>query len=92
MGAMTEECEHCHALFWKEETNFMNCCKRGEIVLPPFRESPDLLKRLLTYDHLDSNSFFQHIRQYNSALAFTSVAYTPDRRLGTHAYNPSFQI
>jgi hypothetical protein len=61
------------------------------VLLPP-SEPPDLLKRLLTYDHLDSNSFFQHIRQYNSALAFTSVAYTPDRRLGTHAYNPSFQI
>jgi hypothetical protein len=70
----------------------MNCCKRGEIVLLPPSEPPDLLKRLLTYDHLNSNSFFQHIRQYNSALAFTSVAYTPNRRLGTHAYNPSLQI
>jgi hypothetical protein len=68
----------------------MNCCKRGEIVLPPFREPPDLLKRLLTYDHLNSNSFFQHIRQYNSALAFTFIVYTPDRRLGMHAYNPTF--
>jgi hypothetical protein len=87
MGAMVEECSHCHALFWKEEVNFMNCCKRGEIVLFLLSEPPDLLKRLLTYDYLDSNSFFQHIRQYNSALAFTSVAYTPDRRLGTHAYN-----
>jgi hypothetical protein len=33
-----------------------------------------------------------NIRQYNSALAFTSIAYTPDRRLGVHAYNPTFQI
>jgi hypothetical protein len=89
---MIEECNHCHALFWKEEANFINYCKRGEIVLPPFREPSDLLKRLLTYDHPDFNSFFQHIRQYNSALAFTSVAYTPDRRLKTHAYNLSFQI
>jgi hypothetical protein len=87
---MIEECSHCHALFWKEEANFMNCCKRGEIVLPPFREPPDLLKRLLTYDYFDSNSFFQHIRQYNFALAFTSIVYTPNRRLGVHAYNPTF--
>jgi hypothetical protein len=92
MGAMIEKCNHCHALFWKEEVNFMNCCKRGEIVLLPLSESPDLLKRLLTYDYLDSNSFFQHIRQYNSALAFTFIVYTPDRRLGVHAYNPIFQI
>jgi hypothetical protein len=50
------------------------------------------LRRLLTRDHPTSDSFFKNIRQYNSALAFTSIAYISDRRLGVHAYNPTFQI
>jgi hypothetical protein len=70
----------------------MSCCKQGEIVLPPIRELSDLLRRLLTRDHPISDSFFKNIRQYNSALAFTSIAYTPDRRLKVNEYNPTFQI
>jgi hypothetical protein len=73
MGAMDVECGRCHALFWQEEHNFMSCCKQGEIVLPPVRELPDLLRRLLTRDHPTSDSFFKNIRQYNSALAFTVI-------------------
>jgi hypothetical protein len=70
----------------------MSCYKQGEIVLPPVRESPNLLRRLLTRDHPNSDSFIKHIRQYNSALAFTSIAYIPNRRLGANKYNPIFQI
>jgi hypothetical protein len=90
MGTMDVECIHCHALFWQEEHNFMSCCKQGEIILPPVREFLDLLRRLLTRDYPISDSFFKNIRQYNSALAFTSIAYTLNRRLGVHAYNPTF--
>jgi hypothetical protein len=68
----------------------MSCCKKGEIVLSPIREPPDLLRRLLTRDYPNSDSFIKHIRQYNSALAFTSIAYIPDRRLKANKYNPTF--
>jgi hypothetical protein len=68
----------------------MSCCKQGEIILPPVREFLDLLRRLLTRDYPISDSFFKNIRQYNSALAFTSIAYTLNRRLGVYAYNPTF--
>jgi hypothetical protein len=90
MGTMDVECIHCHALFWQEEHNIISCCKKGEIVLPPVREPPDLLRRLLTRDYPISDSFFKNIRQYNSALAFTSIAYTPNRRLGVSKYNLIF--
>jgi hypothetical protein len=90
MGAMDIKCIHCYTLFWQKEHNIMSYCKKGEIVLPPVRESPDLLKRLLTRDYPNSDSFIKHIRQYNSALAFTSIAYTPDRRLGANEYNLIF--
>ena len=68
----------------------MSCYKQGEIVLSPVREFPDLLRRLLTRDHPNSDSFIKHIRQYNSALAFISIAYTPNRRLGANEYNFTF--
>jgi hypothetical protein len=90
MGAIDVECGHCYVLFWREEQNFMNCCKQGEIVLPLVRESSNLLKQLLTRDYLTSDSFFKNIRQYNSALVFTFIIYISDRRLGVHAYNPIF--
>jgi hypothetical protein len=92
MGAMDIECIHCYILFWQEEHNIISCCKKSEIVLPPVREPPDLLRRLLIRDYPNSNSFIKHIRQYNSALAFTSIAYIPNRRLRASEYNPTFQI
>ena len=92
MSVMNVKCGRCYALFWQEEHNFMSCCKQGEIVLPFIRESFDLLRRLLTRDYPTSDSFFKNIRQYNSALAFTSIAYTPNRRLKASEYNPTFQI
>jgi hypothetical protein len=39
----------------------MNYWKKGEIVLSPVRESPNLLKRLLIRDYLISDSFFKNI-------------------------------
>jgi hypothetical protein len=92
MGAMDVECIYYHALFWQKKYNVMNYCKKGKIVLPPVREPSDLLKRLLTRDYPNSDSFIKHIRQYNSALAFTFIAYTPNRRLRANKYNPTFQI
>jgi hypothetical protein len=68
----------------------MNCCKQGEIVFPFIREPPDLLRRLLTRDYPTSDSFFKNIRQYNSALAFTSIVYISDRRLEVYTYNLTF--
>jgi hypothetical protein len=62
MGIMGVKCIHCHALFWQKEHNIINYCKKGEIVLPPVRESSNLLRRLLTRDHPISDSFFKNIR------------------------------
>jgi hypothetical protein len=68
----------------------MSYCKQGEIIFPFVREPSDLLRRLLTRDYPISDSFFKNIRQYNSVLAFTSIAYIPDRRLRASEYNPTF--
>jgi hypothetical protein len=90
MGAMNVKCIYYYTLFWQKEHNIINYYKKGEIVLPPIREPPDLLKRLLTRDYLISDSFFKNIRQYNSILAFIFIAYTLNRRLGASKYNLIF--
>jgi hypothetical protein len=62
MGAMDVEYIHCHVLFWQEKHNIISYYKKGEIMLPPIREPPNLLKRLLTRDYSISDSFFKNIR------------------------------
>ena len=102
LGAMDVECDKCHALFWKEELlppslprklpNFSYCCKNGDIILPAFTNPPQLLRDLYMDRHELSSEFRKNIRQYNAALAFTSIVYIPDRRLGPNAGNRPFQI
>jgi hypothetical protein len=62
MGVMDVKYGRYHALFWQEKYNFISYCKQGEIVLPPVREFFNLLRRLLTRNYLNSDSFIKHIR------------------------------
>jgi hypothetical protein len=62
MSTINVEYIYCHILFWQKKYNVMNCYKKDEIVLPPVRESLNLLKRLLTRDYPNSDSFIKHIR------------------------------
>jgi hypothetical protein len=62
MGAMDVKCIYYHTLFWQEKHNIISYYKKGEIVLPLVRELFNLLKRLLTRDHSNSDSFIKHIR------------------------------
>ena len=50
-------CKHCNACFWFHERNitdsrkkkeiiYSNCCKYGQIKIPPFKEPPEFLCRL----------------------------------------------
>lgn len=89
LGQMNIACPLCHALHWKKEKisgsiaesyRFESCCKRGDVELPALKECPDYLKHLLESQDTKAKKFRQDIRQYNSALTFTSVNYTADRR------------
>jgi hypothetical protein len=46
--------------------------KRGRILLPPYQQLPQPLLSPLTSPHV-SRHFFDHIRQYNSMFAMTSM-------------------
>ena len=82
LGDMNILCPFCHAFHWSSEQlaassdlnpKFGMCCYQGKIILPPLQPVPDVLQHLFDgQDHV-SKDFRYHIRNYNSALAFTSV-------------------
>ncbi|CAF1924320.1 unnamed protein product, partial [Brassica napus] len=72
------ECPSCGALVWQSESTgrdprtkelrFTICCNQGEIKLPPMRQPPPVLEKLL-----QCKQFRETIRVYNALLAFTSI-------------------
>ena len=100
---MTKCCPHCRALHLlserrsissKDSPKWESCCKEGDVVLPSWRESPGLLRDLLTEQTQRDRNFRQHIRKYNSALTFTSCNYKPNARIDPRVNSGpvSFQI
>ena len=80
MGAMDKQCQFCGALHWECDRlkgtgtrPFGTCCLSGKVDLPVLQDPPEPLKSLLIGTTQRSNQFRQNIREYNSALAFTSV-------------------
>ncbi|KAG2055672.1 hypothetical protein BDR06DRAFT_845562, partial [Suillus hirtellus] len=78
------ECPNCHALHFAcerlikssaQNPCFGTCCLEGKVDLPPFPAWPLELQQ--AYRDRD---FVSKIRQYNSALAFTSVGVTIEDR------------
>src|SRR4051812_11256754 len=82
-GLPSCKCERCGAIFWYEERTkgkgktaptFGLCCKQGKVDLPPLREPPTYLMKLLRRDSGNrSKTYMQNIRLYNSMFAFTSM-------------------
>ena len=77
VGAMSIACKHCGALFWRDENKW--CCRDGKVKferdeLPP--QVPDLLFELLATNSHEAEEFRKNIRQYNAALAMTSMGST----------------
>lgn len=82
LGPMNMQCIDCGALHWlrekttdstAEEAVFELCCKKGDVNLPLFNDPPEYLKNLLQDQTATGRQFRENLRQYNCALAFTSV-------------------
>ena len=80
-GSMNVQCIACHAFHWQDERlrnssgsnpQFSRCCHHGKVKLPALPAPPDGLHRLFTSESSDAKQFRKRIRQYNSALTFTS--------------------
>ena len=92
-GKMDVQCIECGAWHWSvERVNrlqaatksndwdhvFESCCKKGSVKLDAFQPPPAVLRNLLLNDSPRGVAFRQNIRQYNSALTFTSLGYKKD--------------
>jgi hypothetical protein len=79
---MNIQCPSCKALYWLDERlaksskvnpKFGICCYQGKISLSPLQPAPPELYDLLTDQELIVRAFHNHICNYNSALAMTSM-------------------
>ena len=89
LGQMNVICDFCNAKHWFNErasgstttrSVFEQCCKKGAVQLPPLSTPPKLLQSLMKNQDSISRTFRTKIREYNSALSFTSVKYQADTR------------
>lgn len=80
-GSPTDECPYCGAMFFAGEAQYVNCCRKGTIVVH-HPAIPSELFSLITDSHVQT-----HIRQYNAAVAMASVGYSGDAmgRVNAHA-------
>ncbi|KAI9104903.1 hypothetical protein DFS34DRAFT_605037, partial [Phlyctochytrium arcticum] len=76
----------CDARVWDKEStgraNGLNlygiCCAKGKVHLPNLPTTPPLLAQLFNPDDPQEKS---EVRQYNTALSFTSLGAKVDRRV-----------
>ena len=94
VGRMEYHCSHCSAKFWeneklststKDDFKFSLCCGQGKVVIPALPSPPELLMlmHLLTATDSRGRAFREHIRAYNSALAFASLGVNLDKELAS---------
>lgn len=85
---MNVVCLYCQARHWMDEKlassskttpKFGMCCNHGQVVPQPVQAPPPLLQHLFTSDDPQSKEFRDNIRQYNMALAFTSLGVQDDK-------------
>lgn len=100
LGERNSICPNCKALHFSSEKvkssslaapRFQTCCKEGQVVLDPIPDPPNVLRRLWTSEEEDAKLFRRDARKYNSAFAFTSFNYTPDRRLEERGIRGGFR-
>ena len=103
LGRIEHPCHHCGALHWILERStakgstianplFEMCCGSGNIELPLMAPPPQQLRDLFTVAAPLAARFRQHIRQYNSALAFTSLGVQVDNSINRGGGPPTFRI
>jgi hypothetical protein len=90
LGRMDVECRNCGAWHWAAEKlaasshrnpKFGMCCFQGKISLPRLDPLPLELDHFFYDNDRQAKEFRTHIRQYNSALAMTSVGQDAGKRL-----------
>lgn len=86
LGPMSIGCSYCGAKHWLDERvnrstthpEFGMCCAHGKVRLPLLPDPPAAIRDLYTAQTPRAKEFRENIRQYNAALAFTSVKASTD--------------
>jgi hypothetical protein len=85
IGAFGLQCPSCHALHWLAEKRssstialpqYAECCYGGDVQLPFLDPLPAEMRELYDGSGWRSMEFQRNIRQYNTALSFTSTGGT----------------
>jgi hypothetical protein len=88
IGTMDVACSSCGALHWMSEKlegssktspRFGICCDSGQVRIPLLNPPPRELQELYEGTDQRSTEFRDNIRQYNMALAFTSLGVESER-------------
>ena len=97
LGDMNIACSDCGALHWLSERlsssskihpKFGTCCFSGKVHLPRLHDPPpELLDLLRGQDHI-SKDFRNNIRNYNNALAMTSLGCQQDQSVNSTGQGP----
>src|SRR6202789_1118790 len=93
MGKMDVVCPDCGALHWKWEKlthsfKFGMCCRSGKIKIPKLDDPPRELLDLLSGQEPKCKTFRDRIRNYNNALAMTSLGCDQDRAINRDGGGP----
>ena len=75
IGVMTSMCPYCRAKSWLGEK--LSCCLHGVIDLPLHEQVPPALSAIICSPHVR-----QHIRPYNTIMAFASTGHQNKTILG----------
>jgi hypothetical protein len=94
---MDVACSHCGALHWASEAlvhssanspKFGKCCTSGKVKIPKLDDPPPELLHLLSGQEDICKKFRERIRNYNNALAMTSLGCDQDRAINRDGVGP----
>ena len=93
MGRMDIACSDCGALHWASEKlvnspKFGMCCNSGKIEVPRLDDPPPELLHLLSGQEDICKKFHDYIRNYNNALAMTSLGCNQDTEINRDGDGP----
>lgn len=83
-GNPTFKCQYCSAIMWygerlnrkkrtRKDPQFSLCCGQGQVKLPLLKESPLVIKNLLTGNDEKSKYYQLNLRALNMVFSFTSL-------------------
>ncbi|CAA7032657.1 unnamed protein product [Microthlaspi erraticum] len=101
-GDMNYKCQYCNAKFWYGERlnrkrrtknpTFSLCCSQGQVKLPPLKEPPEAIKKLIYGSDPLSRHFQKNMRPYNMSFSLTSLGGKVDRSVKKGKGPQMFQL